>query len=150
MIFHSSRAVKFLLWDPGSFTPCDCLQERRFLHVCETQSSPWPPSSNPLPLHTLCWSLHIRYLSSSSFPTLSSLARMSRLFNPTRPNPFRLLLCSCWPDWSSDPYFVSLARRGTSAQQLFITAGPRLKTSLLPSQLRVILDLFGLMRIVLS
>lgn len=63
---------------------------------------------------------------------------MSRLLNPTHPNPLILLLHSCLADWSSDRYFFSLAQPRTLAQQLFITAGPSLETSLLPTQLRLI------------
>lgn len=70
---------------------------------------------------------------------------MSRLLNPTHPNPLILLLRSCLADWSSDRYFFSLAQPRTLAQQLFITAGPSLEISLLPSQLRliVVLDLLS-------
>lgn len=62
---------------------------------------------------------------------------MSRLWNPTHPNPLILLLCSCLPDWSSDRYFFSLALPRTLAQQLIATAGTSLEISLLLSPLRV-------------
>lgn len=62
---------------------------------------------------------------------------MSRLLNPTHPNPLILLLRSCLPDWSSDRYFFSLVQPSTLAQQLFATAGTSLELSLLLSQLIV-------------
>lgn len=62
---------------------------------------------------------------------------MSRLLNPTHPNPLILLLRSCLPDWSSDRYFFSLVQPRTLAQQLCATAGTSLEISLLLSQLRV-------------
>ena len=82
-----------------------CLSPRkRFLHVCLNLRA-WAfldlHSVIPGPLLTHCWSL-ICYLSSSYFPTLSSSSMMSRLLNPTRPNPLILLFRSCLPDWSSD------------------------------------------------
>lgn len=62
---------------------------------------------------------------------------MSRLLNPTHPNPLILLLRSCLPDWSSDRYFFSLVQPSTLAQQLFATAGTSLELSLLLRQLIV-------------
>lgn len=138
--FFKRCQVMSLPSDFGPFAPCQSLRKISTCVLLSVRARVFTDLHPviPGPRLTHCWSVLICYLSSSSFPTLSSSSRMSRLLNPTHPNPLILLLRSCLPDWSSDRYFFSLAQPRTLAQQLFVTAGSSLKTSLLPSQLRVI------------
>lgn len=111
--------------------------------ICESKSFLWPLFSNPW-TSTYILLIPPHLLSICFFFSHPVIFIQDVLLNPTRPNPFNLLFSSCLTDWSSVSYGFCLVQPRTSAQQLFVSAGPNLKNFVLPIQTQaVVVWVFG-------